>query len=541
MSELPQGWETCLTGDVAKIIGGGTPDASVVENFSFDEGVSWLTPADLSNFSGIYISSGKRFLTQKGYSGSSAKLLPKGAVLFSSRAPIGYVAIAANEISTNQGFKSFVCEDVILPEYLFFYLKHAKPLAEELASGTTFAEISGKNAALIPVILPPLNEQRRIVAKLEELLAKVETSQKRLARIPVILKRFRQAVLAAACSGRLTADWREENKADEWEWSTLSKQDVSVQTGPFGSALHKHDYVSNGVPLINPMHIRDGQIFPNADQSVSKAKLKELTRYLLQPGDIVLGRRGEMGRAAVVQAVGLLCGTGSLFLRATSNKIVPDFLCLLLRSPVTCAYLEEGSVGSTMTNLNQQIVGSIEIPVVSPDEQQEIVRRVESFFTLADQLEARYQKAQAHVNKLTQSILALAFQGKLVSQDPNDEPAAVLLERIRNQREAMPLPRQKKELPGKTVAKPRQIREAKPAPPPPEAALDVSSLSKSAFKIFRHMKRNREYSKDEIAVPLILSTSEWNSAIRELKESGAVVQAGYKRGARYFKRTEATK
>src|SRR5689334_1555993 len=146
MSELPKGWISCLMGNVAEVIGGGTPDTKDENNFSEIEGIAWLTPADLSGYSEIYVSRGKRFLTEVGFHSSSARLLPKGTVLFSSRAPIGYVAIAANEISTNQGFKSFVPASGVTPEYLYFYLKFAKSLAEELASGTTFAEISGKNA-----------------------------------------------------------------------------------------------------------------------------------------------------------------------------------------------------------------------------------------------------------------------------------------------------------------------------------------------------------------------------------------------------------
>ncbi|MDD2899556.1 MAG: restriction endonuclease subunit S [Desulfuromonadaceae bacterium] len=422
------------------------------------------------------------------------------------------------------------------PDFAFLFMQtqyFREEVRQRVGHAVNQVSINQKNLAEVPFVIAPLNEQHRIVAKLEELLAKVDASQKRLAKIPVILKRFRQAVLAAACSGRLTADWRDEKKAGEWNWATLSNQDISIQTGPFGSALHKHDYVSNGVPLINPMHIREGQIHPNANQSVSENKLKELTRYLLFPGDIVLGRRGEMGRAAVVQVPGLLCGTGSLILRATSKNIVPEFLCLLLRSPLTCAFLEEGSVGSTMTNLNQQIVGALEFPIVGSDEQQEIVRRVESYFTLANQLEARYLKAQYHVDKLTQSILAKAFRGELVPQDPNDEPASALLERIRTQGDDSIPPKMKKELSDTTVPKKRRTRNIAPPPLPVVATFDVKSLNVHARKIYRHMKRNREYSKDEIAVPLILSTSEWNSAIRELKESGAVVQNGDKRGARY--------
>ena len=149
--ELPHGWAECEMGDVAMIVGGGTPDSQDPENFSTECGIPWLTPADLSDNKAIRVARGKRFLTKKGFDNSSARLVPKGTVLFSSRAPIGYVAVAANEISTNQGFKSFVCADSICSEYIYFWLRFATPMAEELASGTTFAEISGKNAAKIPI------------------------------------------------------------------------------------------------------------------------------------------------------------------------------------------------------------------------------------------------------------------------------------------------------------------------------------------------------------------------------------------------------
>ncbi len=431
MSELLQGWVNTALAEIGSWCSGGTPSRSKPEYFG--KGIPWVKSGDLPD--GLILKTDEE-ITESGLKSSSAKMLPAGTISMALYgATIGKLGIMTFPAATNQACANLIPnENLVAEKYAFFYLFSERQTFIELGQGGAQPNISQEIVRRHPIPLPPLNEQRRIVAKLEEVLAKVDTSQQRLAKIPVILKRFRQAVLAAACSGRLTADWREENKVEEWEWSTLSKQDVSVQTGPFGSALHKHDYVSNGVPLINPMHIREGQIFPNADQSVSETKMKELTRYVLRPGDIVLGRRGEMGRAAVVRAPGLMCGTGSLILRATSKNVVPDFLCLLLRSPYTCAFLEEGSVGSTMTNLNQQVVGSLEFPIVSPEEQQEIVRRVESFFTLADQLEARYRTAKTHVDKLTQSILAKAFRGELVPQDPSDEPAAVLLERIRAER-----------------------------------------------------------------------------------------------------------
>jgi len=286
------------------------------------------------------------------------------------------------------------------------------------------------------VSVAPLNEQRRIVAKLEKLLGKVDGCQQRLVKIPVLLKRFRQSVLAAGCSGQLTADWREKNPNSQ-EWKTIGLVELSkrIQIGPFGTQLHKADYVSNGVPLINPTHIQSSKIVHDPDFTVSKTKLRELENYVLQENDIIMGRRGEMARCALVSEneSGWLCGTGSLFVRPKST-VCPAFLFLVLRSPETKAFLEAESKGTTMSNLNLEILKNVPVSISSLPEQQEIVRRVESLFALADQIEARYAKAKAHVEKLTQSILARAFRGELVLQDPNDEPAEALLSRIHQQR-----------------------------------------------------------------------------------------------------------
>jgi type I restriction enzyme S subunit len=225
LPEPPEGWLLTRMGEVADVVGGGTPSSSVQENFA-DDGYPWITPADLSRFNGIYIERGRRALSEKGLQSCSAMLMPKGTVLMSSRAPLGYVAVAANPVSTNQGFKSFICHQGIVPEYIYFWLKFIRPHLEHMGSGSMFLEISRSRAREIPLLLAPTAEQERIVAKVETLLARVNAMRERLAKVPRILKRFRQAVLAAACSGRLTEDWR--NTADEngdlppgWQWRPI--------------------------------------------------------------------------------------------------------------------------------------------------------------------------------------------------------------------------------------------------------------------------------------------------------------------------------
>lgn len=168
---IPDTWRWARLDHVGAIVGGGTPSASDGDNFAEPgDGVPWITPADLGGSAGIYVSGGSRDLSEKGARCSSAAIMPAGTVLFTSRAPIGYVAIAANPISTNQGFKSIVPYLSDCSRFVATAMKAFGPEIDAKAPGTTFKEVSGKIVAAIPFPLPPLAEQQRIVAKVDELM-----------------------------------------------------------------------------------------------------------------------------------------------------------------------------------------------------------------------------------------------------------------------------------------------------------------------------------------------------------------------------------
>ena len=163
--KLPKGWAWCRLGDIGEIIGGGTPSTSIEEYWNGE--ISWITPADLSNYSDKYIAQGKRNITQLGLDNSSAKLIPKGSILFSTRAPIGYVVIADRPLSTNQGFKSLSLSINMSEEFVYYFLLAEKERIKLLASGTTFQELSASAFSKILIPLPPLAEQHRIVQQIE--------------------------------------------------------------------------------------------------------------------------------------------------------------------------------------------------------------------------------------------------------------------------------------------------------------------------------------------------------------------------------------
>ena len=167
--ELPFSWVWVRLGILGEIVGGGTPKSDSSEYWT-DDGVAWVTPADLYGKKDIFISRGRRDITELGLSSSSAKLMPKGSVLFSSRAPIGYVAISSNPIATNQGFKSCVPYFSEFNKFIYWHLKYSGPIIDASASGTTFKEISGRDFSEVLIALPPVAEQSRIVARVEELM-----------------------------------------------------------------------------------------------------------------------------------------------------------------------------------------------------------------------------------------------------------------------------------------------------------------------------------------------------------------------------------
>ncbi len=320
---------------------------------------------------------------------------------------------------------------------LFFRSPQFQAALEELASGTAQRGVYLGTLKTIPIALAPLNEQRRIVAKLEQLLSRVNAAQERLATIPRILKRFRQSVLAAACSGRLTIDWREEEQIEFWADVTLS--DVI-------SERPKNGYSAKPVKYETPWRVLtltattsgrfDGRQFKYFDEPVPAD-----SELWLKPGDILIQRGNTIeyvGVPALYDGQPNEFVYPDLMIRVrASPRIKSEFLYFVLTSERTRAFLRGRAIGTAgnMPKINQSVLLSVPILLPPITEQQEIIRRVEALFKAADALEGRYRKAKAHVDKLTQSILAKAFRGGLVPQDPTDEPASVMLERIRQSRD----------------------------------------------------------------------------------------------------------
>lgn len=336
------------------------------------------------------------------------------------------------------------------------------------------------------ISLAPLAEQRRIVAKLEKILGQVDACQQRLTKIPILLKRFRQSVLAAACSGRLTADWREENPSptmaallakieqervitarklsskrrtepaqidtadlpdipENWQWATL---DQIVEEGrPIIYGIIKpgpHD--PKGVPYVRVFEMKDGKVVPLSElRRASLERASKFTRATLKAGDLLISKDGTIGRVAIVPPELEGGNITQHLVRASVHSFLNrEYIACAIRSQHSQNWLVDEKKGVALQGVNVEDFRRLPLPIPPQIEQQEIVRRVEKLFSLADRLEERFMEGQKRVQGITQSLLAKAFRGELVptefelakTEGRSFESAEELLERIRKERQS---------------------------------------------------------------------------------------------------------
>ena len=430
-----EGWKQLTLKDIGKIVSGGTP--STQESRYWGDEVAWITPADLSGYQSKFIAKGRKSISKEGLVSSSAKLIPKGSVLFSSRAPIGYVVIAANELATNQGFKNIIPNELIKSEYLFYYLKASKKLVEDRASGTTFKEISASKFAEIPIPVPPLEQQESIVLRIEELFSELDKSIEDLKTAQQQLKVYRQSVLHWAFEGKLTnghvsdgslvriqsgsqtenGSWNQnpmgsqagEQLPEGWKWLRIDEICEVVRGGsprPAGDPK----YYDGDIPFLKVADLTKSEnvYLTTYTYSIKEAGLKK-TRQV-EPETLLISNSGA------TLGVPKICK-----IKATINDGIAAFLNLDPRSNLYLYYFWKSKTkelrnidqGAAQPNLNTNLLKSYKIPYCSFEEQQIVVKEIETRLSVADKLEETISQSLQQAEALRQSILKQAFEGEL--------------------------------------------------------------------------------------------------------------------------------
>lgn len=404
--EIPENWVWVRLGVIGSIVGGGTPRT---ENSDYwqNGSIPWLTPADMKFINGKYVGSGSRFISFEGLSNSSAQLLPIGSIVFSSRAPIGYVAITINQLCTNQGFKSIVPYLPGFSDFIYYFLLGNTEEIEKLGSGTTFKEVSGGVVAQILIPLPPLAEQQRIVKKLEEVLPEIEKlalDENKLDELEKAFpKKMKDAILQYAIQGKLTEQLPEDGDARDLLKEIQQEKAKLVKTSKIKKEKPFSPIVEDDIPFDIPdnwewCRINEIVWLGNGEKKTKK-KLPYLEAKVLRgqkestyrtsgevvfEGDRIILVDGEnSGEVFDVLYEGYL---GSTFkkLMFVSDSVIPYTLFFLKKYQTL---FKNNKTGSAIPHLNKTLFKELLIPLPPVDEQLRIIDRLEQLLPLCEKLE----------------------------------------------------------------------------------------------------------------------------------------------------------
>lgn len=375
-------WKPYKLGDIAEVVGGGTPSTTKPEYWG--EEYPWLTPRDLSNYSQRFISRGERNITELGLKNSSAKLVPEGTVLLTSRAPIGYLVIASNEVCTNQGFKSFIVDEKIASnEFLFYLLKQNVEVLKQLGTGTTFAEISATTIRNLEFPFPDLKTQQLIASILSSLDDAIELNQ----QINKTLEEMAKAIFK-----EWFVDFNYPNATGKFQATEIGKIPVGWKVGKLNEVLeikygkdHKH-LESGEIPVYG-----SGGIMRYADKALYESE------------SILIPRKGTLSNLFYINKPFWSVDTMfyTKFKLANSGK----YLFHLLQS----LNLATMNVGSAVPSLTTEVLNNILIAIPTKEVLLKFEEVVSSLF---QQIEQNIEENKSLIN-LRDTLLPKLMMGEI--------------------------------------------------------------------------------------------------------------------------------
>lgn len=390
-------WPTRPLGEVARVLSGATPRTGVPDFWNGD--IVWLTPKDLGTLQGIAVRASERSITRAGFESCSAKMVPPGSVVMSSRAPIGHLAINTVPVCTNQGCKSFVPGETINVRFLYWTLKVVMPEIQHMGQGCTFEEVSKTDLEGFPIPLPPLAEQRRIVARVQALTHRLDQArQARQAALAEAETVFRRA-LENEFADEVTEDWREVPPSNLF-------QVVSGQFSPLDPKL-KH------LPYLGPEHVESGTGRIIGERvSVEELKMKS-GKYLFSPEHVVYSKiRPALRKVCLPDYTGL-CSADMYALKPNTEEVTREFLMLLLLAPPFSEYAVDNSDRNAMPKINREALFGFMFRVPDKKEQERIAKLLLALRGKLDELQRLQREVETELAAFTSALLAKAFRGEL--------------------------------------------------------------------------------------------------------------------------------
>ena len=338
-----------------------------------------------------------RYLSQEDFEAENRRTnIKPNDLLITIVGTIGRVAIVPNSLTEFCVQRSVAVlkpkPEIVYNRFLMHYLQSMRPYLEQESRGVAQKGIYLKQLSNLSIILPPLDEQRKIAAVLDKVSDLIAKRRQQLDKLDEMVK------------SRFIEMFGDPVDNPHGFRKVALSELAEIRIGPFGSLLHKEDYIEGGHPLLNPSHIVDGKVAPDSKLTISDKKYDELEAYHLHTGDVVMGRRGEMGRCAVVPSEGFLCGTGSLLIR-TKGEVTADYIQKTISFPSFRKTIEDMAVGQTMPNLNVPIVSKFQI--IKPPI--EVQKNYYKFVAQTDKSKLAIQKSLEKLEILKKALMQKYF------------------------------------------------------------------------------------------------------------------------------------
>ncbi|MGA2316536.1 MAG: restriction endonuclease subunit S [Thermodesulfobacteriota bacterium] len=402
-SELPDGWRWVKLGEVAKeFVNGGTPSTNIPEYW--DGNIPWITGADVTDF---WVSGGRKFITEDGLKNSVTHLVPRNTVLVVTRTGVGKVGIAANDLCFSQDITGVICSEEIYPEYLAWYIFSERNNLTNIQRGATIKGLTRNDIESLQIPLPPLEEQKSISLKIQELMQEVERARTACEK---------QLEAAKALPSAHLREVFKSEEAKKWERKRLGE----VLEEPLKNGLNyrKEDFGA-GVKFVNVSDVFCSARINNKKLDRINVSIEDVKKYQLQTGDILivrssLKREGIAYPALFIEDEEPVVFCGFLIrIRPDKGKVAPFYLLNYLRSSIAREKLIGDSDTVTITNVDQGTLLSLDIPIPSLDEQQRITFELKEKMVQVENLQSAIQNQHSALSVLPQSILRKAFGGKL--------------------------------------------------------------------------------------------------------------------------------
>ncbi|GMN88944.1 restriction endonuclease subunit S [Francisella sciaenopsi] len=403
--KLPVGWGWKTLDSISSIVGGGTPKRNIREYWE-NGNIVWLSPTDLGNIGEISeVSSSKDMITKLGLDKSSAKLLPIGTVSYSSRATIGKIAINEIEVSTNQGFTNFICNDDLYNYYLAYCLSNFTNDIVSLSNSTTFKEVSKSSFKSFQIPLPPLAEQKRIVAKLDNLFEKIDKA----------IELHQQNITNANTLMASTLDKTFKKLEGEYSYKNLKDITIKIGSGATPKGGQKA-YKQEGISLIRSMNVHDMGFTKKGLVFIDDSQADKLKNVIVEKGDVLLNITGaSVARCCVVCESVLPARVNQhVSIIRLHDSFISKFLYYYLISPMKkTELLFSSSGGATREAITKSMIENFQVPDISLPVQQQTVEYLDSIATKVDKIKQLNEQKLENLKALKASILDKAFRGEL--------------------------------------------------------------------------------------------------------------------------------